>query len=112
MGSLPTGRSASFPEANNEGYLLRERCCKNQIFLRWMSPFRGLISQRKNRSSRLAASKTSGKNSAGGPSRSADSRGMLDWVLLLNRRLIACGPVPEVFTREILAKTLEKGRRF
>lgn len=34
-----------------------------------------------------------------------------DWTILLNTRLIACGPVAEVFTRENLAKTFGKGQQ-
>lgn len=31
-----------------------------------------------------------------------------DWTLLLNTRLVACGPVKEVFTKENLARTFGK----
>lgn len=34
-----------------------------------------------------------------------------DWTILLNTRLIACGPVGEVFTRDNLAKTFGKGQQ-
>lgn len=33
-----------------------------------------------------------------------------DWVILLNTRLVACGPVSEVFTRENLAAAFGKGQ--
>lgn len=32
-----------------------------------------------------------------------------DWVLLLNKRLVACGPIEEVFTKENLDRTFGKG---
>jgi len=32
-----------------------------------------------------------------------------DWVVLLNMRLVACGPVKETFTKEMIAKTFGKG---
>jgi manganese/zinc/iron transport system ATP- binding protein len=33
-----------------------------------------------------------------------------DWLLMLNRRLIACGPIKETFNRECLAETFGKGQ--
>ncbi len=33
-----------------------------------------------------------------------------EWVLLLNTRLIACGPIAEVFTKENLTRTIGKGQ--